>query len=222
MSSRPATSAATGADPDAYYSQARPDILPLVPDGVRTVLDCGCGEGRLGEVLRGRGCVVTGIELHAPAAAAARGRLDRVLEGTIEQWLPAIEPESFDCIVCADVLEHLVDPWETARELALRLRPGGTLICSVPNIRHLAVVLDLVLRGRWIYRESGVLDRSHLRFFTRRGAIDMIRSAALQIDLVAGNAERFSGALAVAAICLRPLSREFRIAQWIIRARRPL
>ncbi len=205
-----------------YFDQPRHELAPLVPATVRTVLDCGCGAGRLGELLRARGCHVTGIEREPQAAAAARQRLDRVIEGRVEDVIDALAPRDFDCVICADVLEHLEDPWTAARRLVERVRPGGVFLCSLPNVRHLGVLADLVVRGRWDYGDSGVLDRTHLRFFTRSTALALVRGAGAEIDHVAANREDFRGWLSVAGRCLRLVSGEFDVAQWIIRGRRPL
>jgi 2-polyprenyl-3-methyl-5-hydroxy-6-metoxy-1,4-benzoquinol methylase len=207
--------------PTGYHAQERPDVLALVPNDAVVVLDCGCGEGWLGRRLRDRGCRVTGIEREPHAAAVAACHLDRVLCGTLETFLPALETGSFDCVVCADVLEHLADPWAAVLEAHRLMRPGGALICSAPNIRHLGVLVDLVVRGRWSYAGSGVLDRTHLRFFTRQTLLELLTDAGFRIDLVCSNDERFSGRLAWLAAIAGWASREFRVAQWRVRAVRP-
>lgn len=153
----------------AYYRKERPEIVALVPPTARRVLDVGCGAGGLGRALKRRGaCWVAGVEAHPEAAAAARRHLDDVLEADLEQverwpWPPA----SFDCIVCADVLEHLREPGRLLARLAPLLAPGGVLVASVPNVRHASVLLPLLVEGRWTYQDEGILDRTHLRFFTR-------------------------------------------------------
>jgi len=95
-----------------------------------------------------------------------------------------IAPASLDVVLCLDVLEHLIDPWTTASRLARLLKPGGVLIASVPNVRHFRVVLPLLLRGRWEYQQSGLMDRTHLRFFTEHSATELLRQAGLCVDAV--------------------------------------
>ncbi len=152
----------------AYYRNERPEIAGLVPDDARRVLDVGCGAGGLGRALKRRAPrEVVGIELNPAAAAAARRHLDEVLEADLDHLdaLPWAEA-SFDCIVCADVLEHLRDPGRALAVLRRYLAPGGLLIASLPNVRHASVLLPLLVEGRWRYQEEGILDRTHLRFFT--------------------------------------------------------
>lgn len=111
-------------------------------------------------------------------------RLDQVIQGNIEAMELPIEPGSIDLLLCLDVLEHLVDPWETLRRLAALLRPNGVLVASIPNVRYYRVLLPLMLGGRWDYQDSGILDRTHLRFFTRATAIELVESAGFSIEQV--------------------------------------
>jgi len=159
----------TEATPDPFYfGHVRPEVLALIPETARRVLDIGCGAGRLGEAIKQRqGANVSGIEFDARAAAAARQRLDQVWAGDVEQLDLKIPPGSFDAIVCADILEHLRDPVRLLRQSREWLAPGGSLIASIPNVRHHSVVRSL-LQGNWTYESAGLLDRTHLRFFTRR------------------------------------------------------
>ena len=87
-----------------------------------------------------------------------------------------------DLILALDVLEHLVDPWSVVRKLDRVLRPGGALIASIPNVRHHSVLVPLLFRGRWRYMPMGPLDRTHLRFFTRSTAIDLVESSGMRVD----------------------------------------
>lgn len=207
--------------PAGYFAGTRPDVVALVPSSAQVVLDCGCGEGGLGTELTKRGHVVTGVEPWAPAAAVAERRLHRVLGATIEDALDRIPARSVDCVICADVLEHLADPWAVTAALAMRLRPGGVFICSTPNVRHLGVLVDLVVRGRWRYQASGVLDRSHLRFFTRSSLLELVEGAGLHVDLVVANREAYHGGLRLAAACVGLLSHDLCAAQWLVRAFAP-
>jgi SAM-dependent methyltransferase len=91
---------------------------------------------------------------------------------------------TLDLILCLDVLEHLLNPWRVAQYLNSLLRPGGSLIVSIPNIRNRRVLLQLAIRGKWEYTESGILDRTHLRFFTRTSAIELVASAGCIVDRI--------------------------------------
>ncbi len=163
-----------------YYAQARPEVADLVPAECRRVLDVGCAAGRLGGLLRSRGHHVTGIELIPDAAEQAWLCLDDVHVGDIEaDGFPFVR-ESFDAVLFADVLEHLIDPWRVLRESAELLAPGGRIIASVPNLQNLDVLRRLV-RGRWQYRERGITDFGHLRFFTLHTIRHLFKQAGLRL-----------------------------------------
>jgi 2-polyprenyl-3-methyl-5-hydroxy-6-metoxy-1,4-benzoquinol methylase len=128
------------------------------------------------------GRVVYGIE---PTAAAkyARGRLDYVCQGLFPSDLPDGWTD-FDVICFNDVLEHLADPWSALETAVKLLAPAGRIVASLPNVRFIDVTIDLTLRGQWHYQTTGVLDRSHLRFFTRASIVDMLDEAGLGIDRI--------------------------------------
>lgn len=166
-----------------YFSCVRTEIAPLLPPHAARVLEVGCGAGGTLAWLKdsGRAGWVVGIELDRAAAARARGAVDQLLQGDADQLLPHLPAHSFDLILCLDVLEHLLDPWQTLQRLRGLLRPGGQLIVSLPNIRHYSVLLPLLLAGRWRYTEAGILDRSHLRFFSRDSACALVQQAGLRV-----------------------------------------
>ncbi len=168
----------------AYFSRARTDIAPLLPAQIGRVLEFGCGSGGTLEWLktsRGAGTTV-GVEIEPGVAETARARADRILTLDAERDPLPEDLGTFDLVLCLDVLEHLRDPWRFVEGIAARhLADGGTLIASVPNIRHAGVVLPLLLGGHWRYAESGILDRTHLRFFTRESAIELLSVGDLKV-----------------------------------------
>jgi O-antigen biosynthesis protein len=167
-----------------YFGHARPEVLELVPITARRVLDIGCGAGRLGEAIKARqNAEVVGIERDEAAAAVARMRLDEVIVGDVEQLALDFPPGSFDAIVCADILEHLREPERLLQQARSWLAPGGRLVASIPNIRHNSVVRSL-LEGNWTYEPAGLLDRTHLRFFTRREVEKLFHRAGFAIDVL--------------------------------------
>jgi SAM-dependent methyltransferase len=168
-----------GNRPLNYYDNTRPEIVALIPRHARRVLDVGCGKGYLGRLLRNRGHHVCGIELIPDVAQQAAAHLHQVVCGDVETCKLPWPAASFDVIVCGDVLEHLQDPWQTARRLASLLTPGGLFIASIPNVQNYRVIWNLI-RGRWDYRERGILDHGHLRFFTWRGIEKLFEQAGLQ------------------------------------------
>lgn len=170
-----------------YYGHARKEIVPLLPPGrIQRILDVGCGRGDTLAFLKSAGrCERTyGVELFPEAADVARERLDEVFVGNVEHIDLPITTESLDVVLCLDVLEHLVDPWSTVARLAALLKPGGALIMSIPNVRHFRVVFPLLFKGRWNYADHGLMDRTHLRFFTEATAKEMLERARLDVDVV--------------------------------------
>ena len=152
----------------SYFEFLRPEVLALVPESARHVLDVGCGAGKLGESIKQRQpAEVVGIELNVQAAEKARTRLDEVCIANVEDDEVHFPDLRFDCIVCADVLEHLREPAPVLAKLRRWLAHDGVLVASLPNVRHHSVVSSL-LEGNWTYESAGLLDNDHVRFFTRR------------------------------------------------------
>ncbi|HEY9723451.1 MAG TPA: glycosyltransferase [Oscillatoriaceae cyanobacterium] len=166
-----------------YFQHARSEIQRLVPSTARRVLDIGCASGALGEALKRErpGLEVVGIELDAQAAALAATRLDTVFTGSIDAIELPFPAGHFDCLVLADVLEHLPDPEATLSRLLPLLHDGGHVVLSLPNIRHHLPLCDLFFNGRFKYMDAGILDRTHLRFFTYREIVAWMARAGLNL-----------------------------------------
>ena len=147
-----------------YYDENRDDVLPLIPDGVESILDIGCSRGRFGQALKSkRDCRVVGIEINDHEGQHARHHLDRVIIGNV---MEVDTDERFDLVTCLDTLEHFSNP----QKLLLRihnefLKDDGYLIVAIPNVGHWSIVEDL-LAGRWDYVPIGILCNTHMRFFT--------------------------------------------------------
>ena len=168
----------TTIDPAAENTSHRL-LLDLVGND-KSVLDLGCATGYLGEALAERGCHVTGVEYVEEAAEQARQLLDRVVVGDLNtlDLVAEFGPGSFDVLVFGDVLEHLPDPARVLRGAVQLLTPGGSVVISIPNITHGSIRLA-ILQGRWQYTETGLLDRTHIRFFTRQSLLDLVTGAGL-------------------------------------------
>jgi SAM-dependent methyltransferase len=166
---------------DGYFEHTRPELRALVPAAARRVLDVGCGSGGLGAALkRERGCEVVGLEGFPEAAQRARERLDDALCVDLDA-LDATPPGRFDAIVFGDVLEHLRDPARLIGTLLPSLADDGVLVCSIPNVKHWTVLYPLLVGDRWTYEEHGLLDRTHVHFFTAREAARMLDALGLEI-----------------------------------------
>jgi SAM-dependent methyltransferase len=177
-----------------YFGTARREILPFLPDKVSRLFDLGCGTGATVALVKQARAVewAAGVELDPASAEMARSVCERVFVGDVTN-LPfetEIAPASLDLVLCLDVLEHLADPWAMMRRLSPLLRPTGRLILSVPNIRNWKFLWRLAMHGDFHYREAGLLDRTHLRFFVRDTAIELATCGGLRL-ISAENAQPF-------------------------------
>jgi SAM-dependent methyltransferase len=168
---------------DGYFGLTRPEIRALVPATAQRVLDVGCGAGGLGAALKeDRGCEVFGLEGFPDAAKTASERLDGVICIDLDT-LDALPPEwgKFDAIVFGDVLEHLRDPARLIGKLLPALADDGAIVGSIPNVKHWSVLLPLLAQDRWAYEDAGLLDRTHVHFFTAHEMTAMFAQIGLEL-----------------------------------------
>jgi 2-polyprenyl-3-methyl-5-hydroxy-6-metoxy-1,4-benzoquinol methylase len=176
---------------ERYRRNVRTDIFPLVPAARGTLVDIGGGFGNTAAALKqlGRADRVGVVDLYeAPAAAS---QLDFSMQGDIEDptFLKRLihQHGPFTTILCLDVLEHLIDPWALVAQLHQMLIPGGVIVASLPNVRHFSALAPLLLKNQWQLRDSGILDRTHLRFFVKNSAIELLTSSGLVLEEVRPN-----------------------------------
>jgi spore maturation protein CgeB/Tfp pilus assembly protein PilF len=216
-----------------YYQRLRPEVAFHVPKFARRVLDCGCGGGEFGASLKERGVVeVVGVEIVERACEIAKQNLDQVIHGSIEDMELPFEENYFDCVVFADVLEHLVEPADALRKAAKCLSEDGLIVISIPNIRFYQQV-QMLAEGRWEYEDAGIMDRTHLRFFCKEDLRLLIESAGLEVvklqPLNVWPADRLprdeNGCLHLGKITIGPLDdeeyKEFLVYQYLVVAGHP-
>lgn len=169
-----------------YYGTARHALLTLLPadPAPRRVLEVGCGSGANLAELKRRfpGCITTGLEVDARASREARLRqgVDALVQGdALDVELP---DAGFDLIVLSHVLEHFADPAAVLQRALRWLTPAGRLLVALPNVRHASVLAELVFLRDFRYRPAGILDRTHLRFFTRRSAVRLFEEQGLVVE----------------------------------------
>lgn len=169
------------------YENPRSDVRALVPEMSRRILDLGCASGLLGQALKREqpDRHVVGIEADSGYAREAKTRLDRVLTLDLDKLAENVDLLSeyapFDCIIAADVLEHLRDPWHALACATSLLDVGGVAVISLPNVRHWTVIRALLWNGSWPRRPAGIFDGTHLRWFTLRDAQGLLDSANLLV-----------------------------------------
>lgn len=208
-----------------YYENPRPDIQRTVNQASRTLLDVGCGAGLMAFELKHKlNAEVWGIEYNPAAAQKASLRIDKVFTGRVEDNIPKLPDNYFDTIIFADVLEHLMDPALVIRNLKRKLADNGELIASIPNVRFWGVISNLI-SGHWEYEDAGILDRTHLKFFTRSSIMNMFSGAGYRIVNMYSNrvdipdlSPALLSALTAEGINVDTLNSETKDFQYIIRA----
>jgi 2-polyprenyl-3-methyl-5-hydroxy-6-metoxy-1,4-benzoquinol methylase len=173
---------------DEYYTKERHELAVLVPEDAHRILDIGCGGGHLGRALKEQSGLreVWGIDVHADACHEAEKWLDHVVHADACLWNPPVDKGYFDRFVLGDVLEHLLDPKATLEHYLPWLKPSGVVVLSVPNVRYWGVVQPLV-EGHWTYKDEGILDRDHVRFFTWAEIKQLLASCGLECAEVRWN-----------------------------------
>lgn len=165
-----------------YFQFDRPEVLKLVPPSAARVLDVGCSSGLLGRSIKQRQpAEVIGLELNPAVADLARVHLDNVLNVNIESDNAEFPNDRFDCVICADVLEHLMRPLGVLKKIRSWLTPSGRLVASIPNVGHHTVISGL-LDGTWDYQSAGLLDIDHVRFFTLTEIEKLYERAGFKIE----------------------------------------
>ena len=154
-------------------------LARMVEPGQR-VLELGTGPGTVTRILHAKGCKVTGVEMDPETLATCAPFCERTVQANLEdpQWAAPLAGESFDAIICADVLEHLRDPRPLLNQLHGFLKPGSSVLMSLPNASHLTVVASL-LGGRFPYQKNGLLDHTHLKFYGREDLDALLRECGL-------------------------------------------
>ena len=217
----------------SYYSNINVDLLNAINVPPKKVLEIGCGEGWFGKKVKELhpDCTYHGVELFPDAAKVAKDNIDGVWIGNIEerQVMDAI-PTGYDLLVFGDVLEHLIDPWATLKLLRSKAADQSTCVACIPNVAHWSMIARL-LAGQWTYEDAGLLDRTHLRFFTVETMIKMFQDAdwgskieakprILWPDKTAAHIEALLPAAKMLGIDEKQVVVNSRAFQWVIRAER--
>ncbi|HUL00753.1 MAG TPA: class I SAM-dependent methyltransferase [Nitrospirota bacterium] len=171
-----------------YYNYQRRDLIGMLPSAHARYLEIGCGNGATLEYLKAKGAAyVAGVDINAKAIAVAETKgLDAAFVADIEKDDLPFEKNYFDCIILADVLEHLYNPWDAVRKIRSYLRVDGDMLISIPNVKYYKLLQRLILHDEWKYAEQGILDNTHVRFFTRREIVSLIEGAGLKTEKVQG------------------------------------
>ncbi len=209
--------------PAGYFSATRVDLLEMLPrGGGLRILEVGSGAGATLTEAKLRGLASYTVSLDVVAPPDAEGNAagpDRVLIGDVETMAFDL-PADFDAVLCADVLEHLVEPWTTVTRLAGLLKPGGVFLSSIPNVRNHRALRPLLFEGDFRYAEAGLLDRTHLRFFCRRNIRELFEQAGLVVEAIEENMGAYGLRHRLADAVTLGLLHDFFVFQYRTRARK--
>lgn len=171
-----------------YYTHTRDDLKKYIPSGINRALDIGCSNGNFGLMLKHffNAKEVWGIEPFEEAALKASSKLDKVINQSVEAAVQTIQHEKFDCIFFNDVLEHLVEPGQVLKSVREFINPSGIVFASIPNILEFEGLFKILTNRDWKYELSGIMDKTHLRFFTRKSIVRMFNEAGYEIVLLEG------------------------------------
>ena len=203
----------------------RHDLLALVQGTPRRVLSLGCGTCATEVHLQQAGAEVIGIDVSAEAVAVANQRIHKAMVADVEKdALPELQPQSFDLVLCGDVLEHLRFTEHVLARLHGWLADGGALIVSVPNATHYTVVRELVFRRNWRYEAGGLFDRGHYRLFTKKSLLRLLGEQSFVVEEVT-SIRSMTPKMRPVWWLLRPLMfvlpflEEYFVQNWTVRAR---
>jgi 2-polyprenyl-3-methyl-5-hydroxy-6-metoxy-1,4-benzoquinol methylase len=170
-----------------YFSNIRHDIIKLINCNDCNILEVGCGQGNTLIELKkqGKAKFIAGIDI---VDLNQSSKLDKFILADIESEENIDLPESyFDVIICADVLEHLKDPWNVLEKIKKFLKPNGIIIASIPNIREIKTLVSILVKGDFRYVDAGILDKTHLRFFCKKNIIELFEKTGYKVEKITFN-----------------------------------
>lgn len=169
--------------PDNYYVQGRPEMVELVPQKAKKVLDIGCSTGAFGRLLKEKrdDIEVWGVEMHGPTAKEAKKHLDKVFTSSVEDAIDKLPQKTFDAIVFNDVLEHLIDPSVVLELIKPLLNKDGVVISSIPNVRYYYNLTHMIFDKDFRYEDDGIRDHTHVRFFTEKSIKRMYNETGYKV-----------------------------------------
>lgn len=171
----------------SYFEHSRSELINFLPEKISLALDVGCANGNFGAMLKSiYNCEVWGIESDRKAAEESKRKLDTVIHAHFNSEMNLAKNHQFDCIFFNDVLEHMEQPEQALSISKSYLKPNGCVIASIPNIRYYPVILSLLRYQDFKYEDAGVMDKTHLRFFTAKSMVRIFEEAGFLIQRMEG------------------------------------
>lgn len=205
-----------------YYSGVRSEMLQFVPEHCQRVLDVGCGEGGfISAVKQMTQAEAWGVDINASSISIATDRIDKAICTDLTEDISILPDQYFDAIFFNDVLEHIVDPENLLKDMALKLAPEGVIIASIPNVRHYKVLLMLLRDKDFKYEKAGVMDESHLRFFTRKSMVRLFKAAGYDVQSVTAiNKSKSLRPVFIKLMTLGLIGRDISYLQYVVIAKK--
>lgn len=172
----------------SYFKLIRHDLINLVPKGKNKIIEIGCASGATLNYLKsnGKASEIVGVDI----LDNLDYKLDKYIQGNIENIHLPYKNNYFDILLLGDVLEHLNDPWKTLKKLKMFVKTGGLIISSIPNIREFNTLFKIVIKGDFKYSEFGILDKTHLRFFCKKNIISLYEDCDIKVLSIIPNISR--------------------------------
>jgi len=169
----------------AYFTYMRPEMVPFLPDEYSKVLEIGCNVGNFRQYVS-KPCEYWGVEPFKDSADIAKSRMDKVLVGFYDQVENDIPDNYFDLVIANDVIEHMERPWDFFQAIKRKMTKNASLVLSIPNVRYCENLKELLYDRDWKYKDCGVLDITHLRFFTAKSIINLLNENGFGIEKMQG------------------------------------
>lgn len=168
---------------NGYFHSTRPEMVQYIPENATKILDVGCSDGGFCMSLKRADREIWGVEMNETAAQKATEQCTHVLVGSFESVYEQLPKNHFDCVIFNDVLEHMYAPWETIRMVKSLLNENGILISSIPNFRYIGnLITEVLYHGEFKYKpEGGILDDTHIRFFTSKSILRMHQEEGYEV-----------------------------------------
>ncbi len=170
-----------------YYDCLRPEMMDFIPSGCKKTIEFGCSNGNFSKDIKKHFNTESwGVDINPEASKKAAQVLDKVITGDANIALEQLPENYFDLVICNDFLEHIIDPTSFLKNIKPYVTDSAILVCSLPNVRYWKNLKELIFDKDWRYRELGILDSTHLRFFTKKSMLRMIHESGLKIKLIKG------------------------------------
>lgn len=203
-----------------YYEGERPEMLKFVPDTVKKTIEFGCGDGNFSALIKQTYKTESwGVDMDPTAIENTKKVLDKVVLGEAMKVLQELPNNYFDCVICNDFLEHIPNPGEFIMSLRPYLKDSAVLVCSLPNVRHWKNLKELIFDKDWRYKDAGILDNTHLRFFTKKSMIRLMNDCGLTIETMHGISPARSLRFVIPNILTFKVHDDMKYLQFAIRAR---